>query len=111
MKSSSAAWALTTFSAKIAADAAVLSNTYEGQLFPETAERPGNEQEKKKSWMARLKAGLSKTSSNLSLLFVGARIDEDLYEELESALLATLTPGAYTAVVRSKNGTPGVALV
>jgi fused signal recognition particle receptor len=37
--------------------------------------------------MARLKAGLSKTSSNLSLLFVGARIDEDLYEELESALL------------------------
>ncbi len=37
--------------------------------------------------MARLKAGLSKTSSNLSLLFVGARIDEDLYEELEAALL------------------------
>jgi fused signal recognition particle receptor len=72
---------------KIAQDAAVLSNGYEGQLFPETAERPGSEQEKKKSWMARLKAGLSKTSSNLSLLFVGARIDEDLYEELESALL------------------------
>ena len=37
--------------------------------------------------MTRLKAGLSKTSSNLSLGFVGARIDEDLYEELESALL------------------------
>ncbi|MCS0588947.1 signal recognition particle-docking protein FtsY [Massilia norwichensis] len=72
---------------KIARDAAALSNGYEGQLFPETAERPGSEQEKKKSWMARLKAGLSKTSSNLSLLFVGARIDEDLYEELESALL------------------------
>ena len=72
---------------KIAQDAAALSNAYEGQLFPETAERPGSEVEKKKSWMARLKAGLSKTSSNLSLLFVGARIDEDLYEELESALL------------------------
>jgi fused signal recognition particle receptor len=72
---------------QIAEQAAVLSNGYEGQLFPETAERPGNELEKKKSWMARLKAGLSKTSSNLSLLFVGARIDEDLYEELESALL------------------------
>jgi fused signal recognition particle receptor len=70
-----------------AEEAAVLSNTYEGQLFPETAERPGSEAEKKKSWMARLKAGLSKTSNNLSLLFVGARIDEDLYEELESALL------------------------
>ncbi len=72
---------------KIAEDAALLSNGYEGQLFPETAERPGNETEKKKSWMARLKAGLAKTSNNLSLLFVGARIDEDLYEELEGALL------------------------
>jgi fused signal recognition particle receptor len=57
------------------------------ELFPETAERPGTEAEKKRSWMQRLKAGLAKTSSNLSLLFVGARIDEDLYEELESALL------------------------
>jgi fused signal recognition particle receptor len=73
--------------AQVAEAAAALSNSYEGQLFPETAERPGNESEKKKSWMARLKAGLSKTSNNLSLLFVGARIDEDLYEELESALL------------------------
>ncbi|MGB9991393.1 signal recognition particle-docking protein FtsY [Pseudoduganella rhizocola] len=49
----------------------------------ETAERP----ESKQSWMGRLKAGLSKTSANLSVLFVGARIDEELYEELEAALL------------------------
>ena len=56
-------------------------------LIPETAERPGSEVETKRSWMERLKAGLSKTSSNLSLLFVGAKIDEDLYEELEAALL------------------------
>ncbi len=41
----------------------------------------------KQSWMSRLKAGLSKTSSNLSLLFVGAKIDDDLYDELEAALL------------------------
>ncbi|GGC07010.1 signal recognition particle receptor FtsY [Oxalicibacterium flavum] len=41
----------------------------------------------KQSWMTRLKAGLSKTSSNLTTLFVGARIDDALYEELESALL------------------------
>ena len=75
------------FAAKIAEEAAILSTGYEGQLFPETAERPGDEMEKKKSWMQRLKAGLSKTSNNLSLLFVGARIDEDLYEELEGALL------------------------
>jgi fused signal recognition particle receptor len=57
------------------------------ELIPETAERLGGDADSKSSWMARLKAGLSKTSSNLSLLFVGARIDEDLYEELEAALL------------------------
>ncbi|MTV51567.1 signal recognition particle-docking protein FtsY [Pseudoduganella buxea] len=49
----------------------------------ETAARP----EAKQSWMSRLKAGLSKTSANLSVLFVGARIDDELYEELEAALL------------------------
>lgn len=43
--------------------------------------------EQKQSWMTRLKTGLSKTSSNLTTLFVGAKIDDDLYEELESALL------------------------
>ena len=48
-----------------------------------TIEEPAQKQ----SWMSRLKAGLSKTSSNLSLLFVGAKIDDELYEELEAALL------------------------
>ncbi len=43
--------------------------------------------EQKQSWLVRLKSGLSKTSSNLTTLFVGAKIDDDLYEELESALL------------------------
>ena len=57
------------------------------EVIVETAERLGSEADRKSSWMTRLKAGLSKTSTNLSLLFVGARIDEDLYEELESALL------------------------
>ena len=56
-------------------------------LIPETAERLISAAESKRSWIEHLKAGLSKTSSNLSLLFVGARIDEDLYDELESALL------------------------
>ncbi|WP_211442832.1 signal recognition particle-docking protein FtsY [Collimonas humicola] len=45
--------------------------------------------EQKRSWLSRLKSGLSKTSSNLSVLFVGAKIDDDLYEELESALLVS----------------------
>ena len=39
------------------------------------------------SWMDRLKSGLSRTSSNIATLFVGAKIDDDLYDELESALL------------------------
>jgi fused signal recognition particle receptor len=43
--------------------------------------------EEKRSWLSRLKAGLAKTSSNLTTLFVGAKISEELYEELESALL------------------------
>jgi fused signal recognition particle receptor len=41
----------------------------------------------KKSWLTRLKEGLAKTSSNLSTLFIGAKIDDDLYEDLEAALL------------------------
>ncbi|MCX7219017.1 MAG: signal recognition particle-docking protein FtsY [Burkholderiales bacterium] len=41
----------------------------------------------KPSWLSRLKAGLSKTSSSLTTLFVGAKIDDDLYDELETALL------------------------
>lgn len=47
--------------------------------------------EAKRSWLSRLKSGLAKTSSNLTTLFVGAKIDEDLYEELESALLMSDT--------------------
>ncbi|MCM2251024.1 MAG: signal recognition particle-docking protein FtsY [Ramlibacter sp.] len=38
-------------------------------------------------WMERLSAGLRKTGSSLSMVFTGAQIDEQLYEELESALL------------------------
>jgi len=43
--------------------------------------------ESKSSWFERLKSGLSKTSSSLTTLFVGAKIDDALYEELETALL------------------------
>jgi len=38
-------------------------------------------------WLSRLKQGLSKTRGNLAGIFSGARIDEALYEELETALL------------------------
>ncbi|CAH2806613.1 MAG: Signal recognition particle receptor FtsY [uncultured Paraburkholderia sp.] len=45
----------------------------------------------KRSWLTRLKSGLSKTSSSLTGIFVGTKIDEDLYEELETALLMSDT--------------------
>jgi fused signal recognition particle receptor len=64
---------------------AALFTEPEGEIVP--AEPPPPEQ--KQSWMQRLKAGLSKTSTNLTTLFIGAKIDDDLYEELESALLVS----------------------
>jgi fused signal recognition particle receptor len=41
----------------------------------------------RQGWLSRLQAGLRKTGQNISLVFVGARIDDALYEELEAALL------------------------
>jgi fused signal recognition particle receptor len=39
------------------------------------------------SWSERLKSGLSRTRDAIGGLFVGGRIDEALYDELEAALL------------------------
>ena len=41
----------------------------------------------RQGWLGRLAASLRKTGSSLSAVFVGARIDDALYEELEAALL------------------------
>ncbi|QPT40825.1 Cell division protein FtsY homolog [Oligella ureolytica] len=41
----------------------------------------------KASWMQRLRQGLSRTGSNIGSLFVGVKVDEELFEELETALL------------------------
>ncbi len=50
-------------------------------------------------WMDRLKAGLRKTSSGIAQVFTGTRIDDALYEELESALLLADAGVAATAHV------------
>ena len=50
-------------------------------LVPEDAPKP------KVSWMARLKQGLSKTGQSLGSLFIGVKVDEALFEELETALI------------------------
>jgi fused signal recognition particle receptor len=45
------------------------------------------EQARKGSWLSRLKSGLSRTGQSLGGLFVGVKVDENLFEELESALI------------------------
>jgi fused signal recognition particle receptor len=41
----------------------------------------------KTSWFSRLKKGLSRTGQSLSGLFVGVKVDENLFEDLETALI------------------------
>lgn len=41
----------------------------------------------KKSWLSRLKQGLSRTGQSIGGIFVGVKVDEDLFEELETALI------------------------
>ena len=41
----------------------------------------------RRDWISRLRGGLRKTGSSLTQVFVGARVDEALYDELEAALL------------------------
>ena len=48
-------------------------------------------------WLERLRKGLSKTGSSIAQVFTGTRIDESLYEELESALLMADTGVAATS--------------
>lgn len=48
---------------------------------------PPPSEEAKRGWMQRLRTGLSKTSRGISTLFVGVKVDEALFEELETALL------------------------
>jgi len=53
--------------------------TQEPEHTPEPAARSG--------WLDRLKSGLKKTGSSITTVFTGTRIDEALYEDLETALL------------------------
>lgn len=41
----------------------------------------------RKGWLNRLRSGLRQTGSSIARVFVGARIDDALYEDLETALL------------------------
>jgi len=48
------------------------------------------------SWGERLKAGLARTRAQIGGLFGGGKIDAEVYEELESALLCADTGVAAT---------------
>jgi fused signal recognition particle receptor len=52
-----------------------------------TAPTTATEPTARQGWLDRLKAGLRKTGSSITTVFTGTRIDEELYEELETALL------------------------
>ncbi len=61
-------------------------NNTEGQVSNIPATQPNSEQ--KQSWFNKLKLGLAKTASNLNI-FGDDKINEELYEELETALLVS----------------------
>ena len=51
------------------------------------AAAPAAEPAPRKSWLDKLRQGLRKTGSSIAQVFTGTRIDDELYEELEAALL------------------------
>lgn len=69
-----------------------ISNTEENSVVEETEETAVEEEKPKKGFFARLKEGLGKTRKNIlgsvdSVLGAFTKIDEDLFEELEEALI------------------------
>ncbi|ALS60211.1 signal recognition particle-docking protein FtsY [Pandoraea norimbergensis] len=69
------------------APAPVVVKDDSGEAIGEIVAAPAAAPAAKRSWLTRLKAGLSKTSAGLTGIFVGVKVDENLFEELESALL------------------------
>lgn len=70
-------------------DSAQHSSAVTQDQLEQVAEEQTAEQieEQKTSWLAKLKGGLAKTGQSLGSLFVGVRVDEALFEELETALI------------------------
>ncbi|VVD71082.1 signal recognition particle-docking protein FtsY [Pandoraea cepalis] len=66
---------------------AVVVKDAHGDAIGEIVAAPAQAPAAKRSWLTRLKAGLSKTSAGLTGIFIGVKVDENLFEELEDALL------------------------
>ncbi|WP_246410037.1 signal recognition particle-docking protein FtsY [Roseateles terrae] len=56
-------------------------------LAPTPEPTPAVEPAPRKSWMDKLRQGLRKTGSSIAQVFTGTQISDELYEELEAALL------------------------
>jgi len=69
------------FKKKIAPETSSATHIDTAPHTPMPAERP------RASWMARLGLGLRRTGQSISTVFTGTKIDDALYEELETALL------------------------
>lgn len=59
--------------------------TFEFEDQQDSDER--DEAQQKISWLAKLRGGLAKTGKSIGGIFVGVRVDEALFEELETALI------------------------
>ena len=57
------------------------------ELVPLSVAPAEPEREDRSDWLAKLRTGLRKTGSNIAQVFVGANIDDAMYEDLEAALL------------------------
>lgn len=71
--------------ADLSAEDAASTNTVVDPSGGETSSNAAAEP--KTSWLRRLKGGLAKTGSSITSLFGGGKVDEALFENLESALL------------------------
>jgi len=66
---------------------AALPTTLSSAAAPAVAAAPPAPAPPRTAWLDRLRAGLRKTGQGIAQVFTGTRIDDALYEELESALL------------------------
>ena len=73
----------------------LIGDAWKGDPLDEQAEdseeaeksEDSDEAEQKSSWLAKLRGGLAKTGKSIGGIFVGVRVDEALFEELETALI------------------------
>ena len=63
---------------------------------------PQEEKAAKTSWFSRLKSGLAKTGQSISTIFVGVKVDEALFDELETALIMADTGVEATEQILAK---------